>query len=79
MQIEISYFAVLREQAGKALERLQTDANTPAQVYAALSQQYGFDLSQDRLRVAVNDEFADWSQKLHDGDRLVFIPPVAGG
>ena len=79
MQIEISYFAVLREQAGKALERLQTDANTPAQVYAALSQQYGFDLGQDRLKVAVNDEFADWSQELHDGDRLVFIPPVAGG
>jgi molybdopterin converting factor small subunit len=31
------------------------------------------------LRVAVNDEFADWSQPLAAGDRVVFIPPVAGG
>jgi molybdopterin synthase sulfur carrier subunit len=31
------------------------------------------------LRVAVNDEFGDWSQELADGDRVVFIPPVAGG
>jgi molybdopterin converting factor small subunit len=31
------------------------------------------------LRVAVNDEFADWSRPLVAGDRVVFIPPVAGG
>ena len=28
---------------------------------------------------AVNDEFVDWSTTLNDGDKLVFIPPVAGG
>jgi molybdopterin converting factor small subunit len=31
------------------------------------------------LKVAVNDEFSDWAQTLADGDRVVFIPPVAGG
>jgi molybdopterin converting factor small subunit len=31
------------------------------------------------LRVAINDEFADWSRRLGTGDRIVFIPPVAGG
>ena len=32
------------------------------------------------LRVAINDEFCDWSQPLAEpGDRVVFIPPVAGG
>jgi molybdopterin converting factor small subunit len=31
------------------------------------------------LRVAVNDEFRDWTVPLASGDRVVFIPPVAGG
>ena len=79
MQIQIEYFAVFREQAGRDRELLQTQAGTPAQIYAVLAEQYGFELSQDRLKVAVNDEFADWSHSLLEGDRLVFIPPVAGG
>jgi molybdopterin converting factor small subunit len=32
-----------------------------------------------RLKVAVNDEFRDWDTPLAAGDRVVFIPPVAGG
>ena len=79
MQIEIDYFAILREQAGRSREVLQTDAETPAQVYRQLVDRYGFDLSLERLRVAVNDTFCDWSHPLRDGDRVVFIPPVAGG
>jgi len=31
------------------------------------------------LKVAVNEEFAAWDRELADGDRVVFIPPVAGG
>jgi molybdopterin converting factor small subunit len=31
------------------------------------------------VKVAINDEFADWQHKLQDGDTVVFIPPVAGG
>jgi molybdopterin converting factor small subunit len=31
------------------------------------------------LRVAVNESFSDWSRPLAEGDRVVFIPPVAGG
>jgi molybdopterin converting factor small subunit len=31
------------------------------------------------LRVAINEEFADWTRPLEDGDHVVFIPPVAGG
>jgi molybdopterin synthase sulfur carrier subunit len=31
------------------------------------------------LKVAVNEEFAAWDQPLAGGDRVVFIPPVAGG
>ncbi|MDH3768057.1 MAG: MoaD/ThiS family protein, partial [Gammaproteobacteria bacterium] len=64
MQIHIDYFAILREQAGRQRETLQTDAKTPAHLYLQLCEQYGFELIQARLRVAINDEFCDWSQNL---------------
>jgi molybdopterin converting factor small subunit len=34
---------------------------------------------QATMKVAINDEFSAWDTALNDGDRLVFIPPVAGG
>lgn len=77
--VEVQYFAILREQRGLAQEKITTDAGTAAQLYDALRAQHGFTLESSRLRVAVNDEFAPWPAPLRDGDRLVFIPPVAGG
>lgn len=78
-QIEIQYFAVLRERAGLSRETVQTAAATAADLYDELSRRHAFGLPRGMLRVAVNDEFADWSHPLAAGDRVVFIPPVAGG
>jgi molybdopterin converting factor small subunit len=77
--IDIQYFALLREQAGRSAERKQTAATTPAELYDELRGVHGFTLPLALLRVAVNDEFCDWTQPLRPGDRVVFIPPVAGG
>ena len=44
-----------------------------------LKSRYPFSLAPEMLRVAVNAEFGEWSQRLADGDSVVFIPPVAGG
>jgi MoaD family protein len=79
MQLTIQYFALLREQAGRSIETLETLAATPADLYAELNARYGFTLAQERLKVAVNNDFADWSRRLVAGDSVVFIPPVAGG
>ena len=76
--IHIEYFAVLRESAGINAEALETVADTPAQLYQELLTRYSFP-DQATLKVAVNDEFGAWDTALSDGDRLVFIPPVAGG
>lgn len=78
-QIHVQYFAVLREQAGRSEESLQTSAATPADLYDQVKATHGFALPRAMLRVAVNDEFRDWSTPLASGDRVVFIPPVAGG
>ena len=49
------------------------------ELYEQVRAVHGFTLPRAMLRVAVNDEFSDWSQPLQAGDRVVFIPPVAGG
>ncbi|MBT8144877.1 MAG: MoaD/ThiS family protein [Gammaproteobacteria bacterium] len=79
MQIEIEYFALLREEAGCASETIELQQPTPAAVYACLNERHAFSLPAARLRVAVNDRFTEWNTQLDDGDRVVFIPPVAGG
>jgi molybdopterin converting factor subunit 1 len=79
MQLKIQYYALLREQAGRSEEILETATRTPEDLYAELAQRYGFTLSRDQLKVAVNSEFSDWARKLSAGDAVVFIPPVAGG
>jgi molybdopterin-guanine dinucleotide biosynthesis protein A len=78
-EVRIQYYALLREEAGRSEESVATRARTPRELFAELQQRYPFSLPAEMLRVAVNDEFGDWSQTLADGDRVVFIPPVAGG
>lgn len=78
-KIHVQYFAILREQRGVSAEELNTSAATPGALYDELRARHGFSLPRERIRAAVNDAFTDSSAPLRDGDRVVFIPPVAGG
>ena len=78
-EIRVQYYALLREEAGRSEEAVATRAQDPRALFAELKARHPFSLPLTMLRVAVNDEFGDWSQPLADGDRVVFIPPVAGG
>jgi molybdopterin-guanine dinucleotide biosynthesis protein A len=77
--VRIQYYAILREQAGRSEETLDTSAGTPAELYAELRQRHPFQLTSAQLKVALNSEFSDWQTPLQHGDTVVFIPPVAGG
>ncbi len=79
MHLKIRYFALLREQAGRSEETIETSAATPADLYAELNTRYGFTLPREQLKVAVNGEFSEWTRTLSAGDGVVFIPPVSGG
>jgi molybdopterin converting factor subunit 1 len=79
MKIGVRYFAILREQRGVGEETLATSAATPGALYDELRARHGFTLPADRIRAAVNDEFVAAETPLREGDRVVFIPPVAGG
>ena len=77
--LQVQYFALLREQAGRRDEAVTTTAATPRELFAELAARHAFTLAPEHLKVAINSEFADWSRPLQAGDQVVFIPPVAGG
>jgi molybdopterin converting factor subunit 1 len=77
-KLTVEYFAVLREQAGKDSENIETNAETADELFGELESRYGFP-TLNSMKVAINDEFSSWNAPLSDGDTVVFIPPVAGG
>ncbi len=78
MQLKIQYYALMREQAGRSEETLDTFAATPADLYAELAARYGFTLAREQLKVAVNSEFSDWSRPLRRRRRRR-VHPAGGG
>ncbi|MBS0431141.1 MAG: MoaD/ThiS family protein [Proteobacteria bacterium] len=79
MNFTLRYFASLRDAAGCAEEQVASAAETPAALYAEAAARHGFTMPLARLRVAVNGAFAHADAALHDGDEVVFLPPVSGG
>ena len=77
--LQVQYYALLREQAGCSAETVTSGARDARELYEELRVARGLKLRPEQLRVAVNEEFADWSQALAEGDTVVFLPPVAGG
>jgi len=78
-RIHIRFFAVLREQAGCPALDVETGAATPAALYAELQSRHPLVFPGSLLRVSINESYATMESPLKPGDRVVFIPPVAGG
>lgn len=80
MRITVLYFASLADKAQQGQQQLDLANNLSlSELYAQLKQQHGFELDTEKVRVAINDEFASWDDAINDGDIIAFIPPVAGG
>ncbi|HEU6446714.1 MAG TPA: molybdenum cofactor biosynthesis protein MoaE [Gaiellaceae bacterium] len=73
MSVRVRLFAGLRERAGWS-ER-EVEAGTVGEVWAEL----GLGEEPGGLLYAVNQEYADRSTPLSDGDEVALIPPVSGG
>ncbi len=78
IRVQIEYFAILREHAGKNAEEVQTEAGTVGELFDELADRYAFP-QMSSMKVAVNAEFDAWDARITEGDSIVFIPPVAGG
>lgn len=83
MQIDILYFAWVRERIGLPRERVETDAPTVADLVAELSareERYAVafaDLA--ALRVALDQELADFAAPLEGVREIAVFPPMTGG
>ena len=81
MKIHIRYFASFREITGRNEEILTVDdESSVAEVRALLIGRYPrLEPIMEHSLCAVNRGYVAAETVLHDGDELVFIPPMGGG
>jgi len=81
MRVTLLYFAAARERAGtpRELVELRDGATAADAREAACAAHPGLRAIAERLRLAVDQEFAPAERPLRDGSEVAFIPPVSGG
>ncbi len=78
--VRVRFFARLRELAGIEIEVLHVPPGaTLADAYDASRGQHPALPPRESVRAALNQEFADWTAQVANGDEVAFIPPVSGG
>jgi MoaE-MoaD fusion protein len=76
VRVTVRLFAALRERAGTGKRELELPQGaTAGDVFAALA----IGAEPPGLNYAVNQEYAERSQALQDGDEVALITPVSGG
>lgn len=77
MTITVKFFASLREELGRAEASMTASADlTVAMVWEQSTQQHPLP---SNILSAINQEYADLSHPVKDGDEVAFFPPVTGG
>ncbi len=84
MQIQLLFFAGLRETLGVASETLDVPDNISTiaalrALLAARGEPWAVLMSRKNLRTAVNQSMAKDDTAFHPGDEIAFFPPVTGG
>ncbi|SNS14811.1 molybdopterin synthase subunit MoaD [Tropicimonas sediminicola] len=81
--IDVLYFAWVRERVGLPKERVETEAETVAQLVEELrgrEERYALAFSDlSALRVAVDQELTDFDAPLAGAREVAFFPPMTGG
>ena len=77
MNINVIYFASLREEIGRDQDFIQIDS--PITTAEAWTQATGRDELPEKVLIAVNHEYVSVDTMLKEGDELAFFPPVTGG
>src|SRR5205809_8000851 len=78
--VRVRFFARLREQAGVEIEpRQMSPGSTLADVYDVSRRAHAALPEREGVRAALNQEVADSTIKVSDGDAVAFIPPVSVG
>lgn len=83
MQIEVLYFAWVRERTGIPRETVETNATNVHELVAELSareERYALAFSDiSALRVALDQDLTDFDAALNGVREVAFFPPMTGG
>jgi len=83
MQIDVVYFAWVRERIGEPSETVETEATDVAGLVAELAareERYALAFSDlSALRVAVDQELTGFDAPLTGAREVAFFPPMTGG
>jgi molybdopterin converting factor subunit 1 len=82
MQVRVLYYGVLRQKyisESKEVIPLQAGATVADLVTEICTRHPDFTAVRNRIRIAVNEDFASDIDTLADHDTVALIPPVAGG
>jgi len=81
MRVRVRLFASLREAVGASEVELDLpDGATAEEAWQSLAHEHaGLAPRRARLTAAINRRYAPFDAALHDGDEVVFVPPVSGG
>ena len=77
LEIQVKYFASLRERMGRAETRIAVPEQSSVRMVWCLAS--GETEVPARLLAAVNMEYVDWDHIVAGGDEVAFFPPVTGG
>lgn len=83
MQLDVVYFAWVRERIGLGREAVETEASDVAGLVAELAareERYALAFSDlSALRVAIDQELRDFDAPLAGAREVAFFPPMTGG
>ena len=80
MKLNLLLFGITRDIVGQSkLTHEVPDAATVPQLIESLKQRYPAFQDLDSMMVAVNNEYGQPNQLLHEDDEIALIPPVSGG
>lgn len=77
MPITVKFFASLREEHD--IEAIDIDAPNQLTALQVWKQVTGQSALPAKILIAVNQEYANDSELINDGDEVAFFPPVTGG
>ncbi|MBI4282636.1 MAG: molybdopterin converting factor subunit 1 [Chloroflexi bacterium] len=80
MKVMVRFFASYRERAGTSQVEMELpNGATAKELLTRLRRVYTSLPLTDSVLIAVNAEYVSTEAPLHEGDEVVFIPPVSGG